>query len=253
MKAQCGCASRTRRSISIPPIPGMFLSARTQAMPPCSRSVSASSALEAVRVRRPFSLSRREKSCSTTGSSSTTRTDEGMSAASANPRSSRRGAPSSLSGELYIYVPQGTARAPSGARCDGADVRPVLRAARAGAVAYGLQVAFAVSLGIVALAGSATVAARPRPLAFALFALAACLGIASGILLDALIRLMLVRAAAFGDGATASFAQAAGFLGRRLGACAAVQLAFLFLQLVAASLAGLLTGILWAGLDPVVF
>ena len=52
--------------------------------------------------------------------------------------------------------------------------------------------------------------------------------------LDALIRLMLVRAAAFGDGATASFAQAAGFLGRRLGACAAVQLAFLFLQLVAA-------------------
>src|SRR5438093_5219759 len=110
------------------------------------------------------------------------------------------------------------------------------RVAAAGAVAYGLQVAFAVSLGIVALAGSATVAARPRPLAFALFALAACLGIASGILLDALIRLMLVRAAAFGDGATASFAQAAGFLGRRLGACAAVQLAFLFLQLVAASL-----------------
>src|SRR5216683_798868 len=62
--------------------------------------------------------------------------------------------------------------------------------------------------------------------------------------------LLLVRAAAFGDGPLAAFARACDVLGRRPGAFAAVQLAFLLLQLVVASAAGLFTGILWAGLDP---
>ena len=91
----------------MPSIPGMFLSASTQAMPPSSRSFSASSALEAVRVRRPFSLSTREKSCSTIGSSSTTRTDEGMSAASAI-HAPHAGNSSSLTVELHVGTPQGT-------------------------------------------------------------------------------------------------------------------------------------------------
>jgi hypothetical protein len=124
------------------------------------------------------------------------------------------------------------------------------RVAAAGAVAYGLLVTFALSLGVLALAASATILLRPTAVAFALLALAASFGIVSGILLDALVRLMLVRAAAFGDGGTAAFAHASGFLARRLGACVAVQLAFVVLELIVASVAGLFTGLLWSGLDP---
>ena len=61
---------------------------------------------------------------------------------------------------------------------------------------------------------------------------------------------MLVRAAVFGDGAPAAFARASGLLAQRLGACLLIVLAFGLLQLVAASLAGLFTGLLWTGFDP---
>ena len=74
----------------MPSIPGMFLSASTQAIPPSSSTLSASSALEAVRVRRPFSLSTREKIWSTIGSSSTTRTEDGICRACAIIGSARR-------------------------------------------------------------------------------------------------------------------------------------------------------------------
>lgn len=129
-------------------------------------------------------------------------------------------------------------------------LRSFPRVAAAGALGYGLLFAFAVSLGVLALAGAATIVARPRASAFALLALGGSFGIVSGVLLDALVRLMLVRAAAFGDGATAAFARASDFLGRRLGACVAVQLAFLLLELIVASIAGLLTSVLWSGFDP---
>ena len=129
-------------------------------------------------------------------------------------------------------------------------LRGFARVAAAGAVAYGLLFTFALSLGILALAAAGTILVRPTAAAFALLALAASFGIVSGILLDAVVRLMLVRAAAFGDGATAAFANASGFLARRLGACVAVQLAFVVLELIVASAAGLFTGLLWSGLDP---
>jgi hypothetical protein len=132
-------------------------------------------------------------------------------------------------------------------------LRGFARVAAAGAAAYGLLLAFAVSLGVAALAGSLTMLARATPAAIALLALAGSLGLVGGILLDALARLMLVRAAAFGDGATAAFTHASGFLGRRSGACVAVQLAFMLLQLVVATAAGLFTGILWSGFDPEIF
>jgi hypothetical protein len=61
---------------------------------------------------------------------------------------------------------------------------------------------------------------------------------------------MLVRATAFGDGARAAFANGSNLLARRLGACVAVQLAFLLLQAIVATVAGLVTGILWPGFDP---
>ena len=129
-------------------------------------------------------------------------------------------------------------------------LRSLPRVAATGALAYGLLFAFALSLGVLALAGAATIVARPSGGAFALLALGGTVGIVSGILLDALVRLMLVRAAAFGDGATAAFARSSDFLGRRLGACVAVQLAFLLLELIVASVAGLFTSVLWSGFNP---
>ena len=126
------------------------------------------------------------------------------------------------------------------------------RVAAAGVLAAALLFAFELSLAAGALWGAVAILARPTASAFALLALAGCVGVAGAVLLDALARLMLVRAAAFGDGALAAFARASGVLGRRMGACAAVQLAFLVLEAVAATVAGLLTGILWAGLDPAV-
>jgi hypothetical protein len=131
-------------------------------------------------------------------------------------------------------------------------LRGFARVAAASALAYGLLLAFWVSLGVAAASGAATILLHPSPAAFALFALSGCLAIVGGILLDALARLMLVRAAAFGDGAVSAFARSCEVLGRRLGACAAVQLAFFLLQLVVATVAGLFSGILWAGLDPAV-
>src|SRR5712692_7558196 len=120
-------------------------------------------------------------------------------------------------------------------------MRGFARVAAAGALAYGLLLVFGLSLGVAALSGAVTILARPTPATFALLALTGCFGIVGGILLEALARLMLVLAAV---------ARACDVVGRRPGAFAAVQLAFLLLQLVVASAAGLFTGILWAGLDP---
>jgi len=64
------------------------------------------------------------------------------------------------------------------------------------------------------------------------------------LLLDLLARLTLVRAAAFGDPATAAFGRAASLLGERLGTFLLVSVAFTFLELVVASAAAALTGAL---------
>jgi hypothetical protein len=64
------------------------------------------------------------------------------------------------------------------------------------------------------------------------------------VLIDLLGRLMLVRAAALGDGASSAFGKAASLLSARLGACLVVTLAFLLLELIAASVAGTLTGVI---------
>ena len=131
-------------------------------------------------------------------------------------------------------------------------LRGFARVAAAGALSYALLAAFALSLGAAALESAAVIVVRPSPGAFALLALAVCVAIVGGVLLDALVRLMLVRAAAFGDGALAAFGHASNLLGTRLGACAVIQVAFLLLEAVVATVAGLFTGILWAGLDPAV-
>ena len=58
-----------------------------------------------------------------------------------------------------------------------------------------------------------------------------------------LCRLWLLRAAAFGEGATAAFGKAAGLLSARLGQGAIVTAAFFFLELLAAGASGALAGI----------
>src|SRR6266849_2340273 len=88
-------------------------------------------------------------------------------------------------------------------------VRGFPRVAAAGALAYALLLVFGLSLGVAALSGAVTILARPTPATFALLALTVCFGIVGGILLEALARLMLVRAAAFGDRPLAAFARAA--------------------------------------------
>jgi hypothetical protein len=70
----------------------------------------------------------------------------------------------------------------------------------------------------------------------------ATLAVVGGVLLDLLTRLMLVRAAAFGDGASAAFGRAASLLGSRLGTCLVITAAFLVLELVVATAAGAIGG-----------
>ena len=81
MQAQKGWDCRTRRTISIPSRPGRFLSVSKQPKPSRSSRANASSALLAVRMEMPFSPSTRWKRSSTTGSSSTTSTEEGKAVA----------------------------------------------------------------------------------------------------------------------------------------------------------------------------
>src|SRR5207245_954163 len=107
------------------------------------------------------------------------------------------------------------------------------RVAAAGAVGYGLSLLFGLSLlagGLVALPALAHRLTAGRLAELALLSTA---GIIGGLLLDLLVRLMLVRAAVFGDGAPAAFARASGLLAQRLGACLLIVLAFGLLQLVA--------------------
>ena len=111
------------------------------------------------------------------------------------------------------------------------------RVASAGAVAYGLLLLFASSLVAACLSAALAILARPTPARFAALALLASCGIVGGMVVDLLARLTLVRAAAFGDGATTAFAHAADLVARRLGAGIVVQLAFAFLQLIVASAA----------------
>src|SRR3954468_963754 len=94
----------------------------------------------------------------------------------------------------------------------------------AGLVAWGLPALFALAFTVCLIAGAPLAALRPSPRLFAGIALAGAAALLGGALLDMLGRLMLVRAAAFGDAASAAFAKAASLLGSRLGTCFTVTL-----------------------------
>jgi hypothetical protein len=130
--------------------------------------------------------------------------------------------------------------------------RGFARVLGAGAVAYGLALLFflACTVALVETVPLAVIAGKPPLIAGA--ALVATAAILGGILIDLLGRLMLVRTAAFGDGIAAGFGKASSVLGRRLGAFLAVTLAFLFLELIAATAIGMVTGLIstTTGFDP---
>ena len=124
--------------------------------------------------------------------------------------------------------------------------RGFARVLGAGAVAYGLSLLFALAFTAafaVALPVAASSDSPAVPVGVALVAAAAALG---GVLVDLVARLLLLRAAAFGEGVSAAFGKAASLLGARLGAFLIVTLAFLFLELIAAAAMGMFTGVIGA-------
>src|SRR2546428_709683 len=105
-----------------------------------------------------------------------------------------------------------------------------------------LPIAFAAIL-IAALARGDAL----RSALLAAAALAGAVAVTGTFLLDALARLIMVRAAAFGDSATPAFARAVSLLGARLGASALITVVFVALELIVGAVAASLTGLLSAG------
>jgi hypothetical protein len=130
--------------------------------------------------------------------------------------------------------------------------RGAARTLVAGALGSGISLLFTVACSLALLLAVPLALARPSALLFALTAIVAAALIMGSILLDVLARLMLIRAAAFGDSATAAFGNAASLLGARLGSYVAVTLAFVVLELIAGAIVATLTGFLSgvAFLDP---
>lgn len=114
----------------------------------------------------------------------------------------------------------------------------------AGLVGYALAIGFTFACAAALIAGMPAAFAHPSPALLAGAALISTLAIAGNVVFDLLGRLLLVRAAAFGEGTTAAFGKAASLLGARLGACIVVSIAFLVLELIAASVAGMLSSVI---------
>ncbi len=125
--------------------------------------------------------------------------------------------------------------------------RGFARVAGAGALGSLLSLLYAAAFTLALVAALPLIALRPSPALLAGVALVIASGVVGGVLIDLLARLMLVRSAALGDGATAAFGRAASLLGARLGACIAIAAAFLVLDLLVAAMGTLLTGVLSGG------
>jgi len=121
------------------------------------------------------------------------------------------------------------------------------RVLRAGALSSALSLLVSLACLTALLAALPALAQRPSPALLAGLALVISAMVFCGILLDLLLRLWLVRAAALGDSASSAFARAASLLGARLGACLTVALAFLLLELLVGASAGLFTGVISSG------
>jgi hypothetical protein len=121
--------------------------------------------------------------------------------------------------------------------------RGFARVAGAGAIGTLLSLSFAAACTLSLVVAAPALLARPSPALFAGAALVLAAGIVGGVVVDLLARLMLVRAAALGDGPTRAFGAAASLLAGRLGSCLLVAAAFLLLELVVATAGTMLTGV----------
>jgi hypothetical protein len=130
--------------------------------------------------------------------------------------------------------------------------RGFARMLRTGFLSYGLELTFSAACAAALISLVPALATKPTPALLGGAALIGTIAVLGSVLLDVLGRLLLVRSAAFGEGASAAFGRAVSLLGVRLGSCLVVSAAFLLLDLIVASIAGMLTGAIsgTAFLDP---
>ena len=125
--------------------------------------------------------------------------------------------------------------------------RGAARTLVAGILGWGISILFTLACDAAVIFAIPAVLLRPSPALFAAAALAGAVAVTGTFLLDALARLIMVRAAAFGDSATPAFARAVSLLGARLGASALITVVFVALELIVGAVAASLTGLLSAG------
>ena len=125
--------------------------------------------------------------------------------------------------------------------------RGAARTVVAGILGWGISILFTLACDAAVIFAIPAVLLRPSPALFAAAALAGAVAVTGTFLLDALARLIMVRAAAFGDSATPAFARAVSLLGARLGASAVITVVFVALELIVGAVAASLTGLLSAG------
>ncbi|HUJ29459.1 MAG TPA: hypothetical protein VLW85_25740 [Myxococcales bacterium] len=112
----------------------------------------------------------------------------------------------------------------------------------AGFAAYAVGLLFSLACGAALVAALPAALLHPSPALFAGVAVVGTVAIVGGVIVDLLARLWLVRAAAFGEGATAALPKAASLLGARLGGLLVVTVAFFFLEMLAAAGAATFSG-----------
>jgi len=125
--------------------------------------------------------------------------------------------------------------------------RGAARTLVAGILGWGISILFTLACDAAVIFAIPAVLLRPSSGLFAAAALAGAVAVTGTFLLDALARLIMVRAAAFGDSATPAFARAVSLLGARLGASAVITVVFVALELIVGAVATSLTGLLSAG------
>ncbi len=130
--------------------------------------------------------------------------------------------------------------------------RGFARVLLAGIAGAALSILFPLACTVALLAALPALAVKPSPLLLAGAALIASLSVAGGVLFDLAGRLLLVRAGSFGESVSVAFGKAVSLLSARLGACVVVSVAFLVLDLITATVAGTLTGVISSAsfLDP---
>src|SRR4051812_14375221 len=130
--------------------------------------------------------------------------------------------------------------------------RGAARVLAAGALAWSLLLLFNLACVAALLLAAPLCVLHPSPALFVLTALIGASTLTGSVLVDLLARLTLVRAAAFGNGASAALGKASSLFASRLGACLVVTVAFLFLEMIAATVTAMLTGLLPGAmpLDP---